>query len=192
MAKSLPSDVYAALIAAGFDPVSATTMTAIAGAESGWDDAALGDQALQTASWGPSYGLFQIRTLKADTGRGTDRDINRLAGSPAEQAAAAYQISGGGRDFSPWTAFTSGAYQSFLGAAQAAAGDNPFPTLGPTWLPWNWPSAAANATAASTLGGARTIAVEAVFVIAGLALVAAGAFLAVQTPITRLGKKVLL
>ncbi len=194
MAKRLPGDVYNELIAAGFDPQSATIMVAIAGAESGYDDQAQGDLGLQDANWGPSFGLFQVRTLKGETGTGSNRDITRLAASDAEQAKAAYAISGGGRDFTPWSTFTSGAYQGFLGTAQASAagatttggGDGPFPTWGPDWLPWNWPSVLGNkaseqvdSTVAQALTGGRHIAIEAVFVIAGLALVAAGSYLTV-------------
>lgn len=194
MAKRLPGDVYADLIGAGFDAQSATIMVAIAGAESGYDDQAQGDLGLQDSNWGPSFGLFQVRTLKGETGTGSNRDITRLASSDAEQAKAAYAISGGGRDFTPWSTFTSGAYQGFLGTAQASAagatssggGDGPFPTWGPDWLPWNWPSALGNKAAdqadnaiTQALTGGRHIAIEAVFVIAGLALVAAGSYLTV-------------
>lgn len=122
MAKRTPSEVYTLLTQAGFSGAQAVTMTAIAGAESGWDDASVGDVSLQNATWGPSFGLFQIRTLKAETGRGTVRDINALTGDPAAQARAAYAISQQGRDFTPWTVFTSGKYQQFLGQAQDAAG----------------------------------------------------------------------
>ena len=44
-------------------------------------------------TWGPSVGLFQIRTLKAETGTGSDRDIQRLLNNPAEQVKAALNIS---------------------------------------------------------------------------------------------------
>jgi hypothetical protein len=185
VAKRLPGDVYADLIAVGFDPQSATTMVAIAGAESGYDDQAQGDLGLQDANWGPSFGLFQVRTLKGQTGTGSNRDITRLASSDLEQAKAAYAISSGGRDFTPWSTFTSGAYQGFLGTAQASAagatggGDGPFPTWGPDWLPWNWPSLAGNSAAAQALTGGRHILLEAVFVLAGLGLIAAGSYLTV-------------
>ena len=185
MARRSPADVYADLIAAGFDAAAATIMVAIAGAESGWDDAAQGDLGLQTDQWGPSYGLYQIRTLKGDTGTGSWRDITFLTGSPSAQAKAAYAISGGGRDFTPWTTFTSGAYQSFLGKANEAAATTPgpFPTFGPDWLPWNWAANAANKTVAQGLGGARQIALEAMFVVGGLALVLAGGYLAARRPV---------
>lgn len=195
VSKRLPGDVYQDLIAAGFDPQAATIMVAIAGAESGYDDQIQGDLGLQDANWGPSFGLFQIRTLKNDTGAGTNRDITRLSGSDLEQAKAAYQISGGGRDFTPWSTFTNGAYQGFLGTAQASAaggaaaagGDGPFPTWGPDWLPWNWPSAAANKVADATsdavstgLTGGRQILLEAVFVGGALVLVGAGLYVATR------------
>ena len=181
MAKRLPQDVYAQLIAAGWDPQAAVTMTAIAGAESGYDNANLGDVNLENATWGPSYGLFQIRTLKSATGTGADRDISRLASGDAEQARAAWDISRGGTDFSPWSTYTSGAYQQFLPAAQTAAkadpDPHPFPTLGPDWLPWNWPSDAGNQAAAGAnqlLGGARNVGLQVLAVVGGVGLVLTG------------------
>lgn len=171
MAKRLPQDVYATLTATGWDPQAATLMTAIAGAESGYDDTELGDVNLENSTWGPSYGLFQIRTLRADTGRGTDRDITRLSASDQEQARAAWDISRGGTDFSPWSTYTSGAYQRFLGTAQTAAGgDGPAPTVGPDWAPWNWPSEAVN----GLLGGTRNLGLQLAAAGLGLGLVAVG------------------
>lgn len=121
MARRSAEDIYRQLLAAGFDPASATIGTAIALAESGGDDATLGDVNLQDATWGPSYGLWQIRTVKAQTGTGTDRDIVRLTGDDAAQARAAYQISRGGLNWGPWTVFSHGTYTAFLGQARAAA-----------------------------------------------------------------------
>lgn len=121
MTKRSPEQVYALLRQAGFGPEAATTMTAIAGGESGWDDANLGDVSLQNATWGPSYGLFQIRTQKAATGTGGNRDQLWLAASDLNQAKAAYAISSGGTDFSPWTVFNTGKYQQFKSQAIAAA-----------------------------------------------------------------------
>src|SRR5262245_26484467 len=95
-------------------------MLAVGTAESGLDDTTIGDVALETNTWGPSFGMFQIRTLKADTGLGTDRDINALAASDAAQARAAYDISRHGTDFSAWTDYVNGAYQQYLGQAAAA------------------------------------------------------------------------
>lgn len=188
MATRPPSQVYDDLRAAGFDAHGALIMTAIAGAESGYSTSARGDLALQSGTWGPSYGLFQVRTVKGDTGTGKARDINWLSADPANQAEAAYQISRGGQDFSPWSVYGSGAYKKFIDQANKAAGDEsddgPFPTIGPDWLPWNWAADAGNtavdqaqALTGQALTGARNIALEGAFVLLGLAVVAAGAYL---------------
>ena len=103
MAVRLPSQVLADLEAAGLTPQAASTLAAVAGGESGFDDTALGDVGLQDDQWGPSFGLYQIRTLKSDTGKGTVRDIQWLAESDAHQAQAAAAISQQGSSFSPWT-----------------------------------------------------------------------------------------
>lgn len=182
MATRTASDIYADLIAKGFNNAQAQVMTAISLAESSGNDTALGDVGLEDATWGPSFGLFQVRTLKSDTGKGTDRDVSWLSQSDANQAQAAFDISHGGVDFSPWTTYTSGKYQQFLGQAQAAAagtsvttaGSGPIPMIGPSWLPWNWPGAAVNAATASTLGGIRTIVLEGLAVVFGVGLVGAG------------------
>lgn len=168
MTKRTPAEVYQLLTQAGFSSDAAVTMTAIAGGESGWDDTAIGDTALQTTVWGPSYGLFQIRTLKADTGRGTTRDINSLAGDLAAQARAAYAISQGGRDFSPWTVWSSGKYQTYLDQARSAAG---VATGVPTQL------LGLGITNTGLLDGGketRTIVITGLLVLGGLGLVVAG------------------
>lgn len=119
------AQTYALARRAGFDPAGAVIMAAIAAGESGLNPAAVGDVNLQDAKWGPSVGLPQIRTLKADTGTGRTRDIARLTGDPLAQMAAAYEISGHGRDFTPWTVYTQGLYRKFLGQANAAAAGAP-------------------------------------------------------------------
>jgi hypothetical protein len=115
MADKLTSDqVFSLLLKGGFNREDAITMTAIARAESALDPAAVGDVSLQNGTWGPSVGLFQIRTLKRETGTGSDRDIRHLTGDPAAQVKAALAISGDGRNFRPWSTFTSGSYRKFL------------------------------------------------------------------------------
>jgi len=183
MTKRTPAEVYATLRAAGWPAPSAMTMTAIAGAESGWDDAAQGDLRLADTTWGPSYGLFQIRTLKRATGTGGTRDITVLAGDDLAQARAAWEISQHGADLSPWTVYRTGAYRRFLDAARAAAGGNPSSGdlssadlqpagWGPSWLPWN--------AAGQAVAGTRHIVIEAAFLGLGLVLVAAGVAAAVR------------
>jgi Lysozyme like domain/Bacterial TSP3 repeat len=114
MATLTASQIYTLLLQGGFDPQQARMMTAIAQAESARNPGAIGDVALQTGTWGPSVGLFQIRTLKAETGTGSDRDIQRLMNNPAEQVKAALKISGGGSNYRPWSTYTNGAYRKFL------------------------------------------------------------------------------
>jgi len=109
-----PSQIYTLLLQGGFTPDDARMMTAIAQAESAANPGAVGDVGLQTATWGPSVGLFQIRTLKSETGTGSDRDIQRLMNNPAEQVKAARNISNGGRNLRPWSTYTNGAYRKFL------------------------------------------------------------------------------
>jgi len=178
VAKRTVSQIFADLRAAGFNAAQATIMTAIALAESGGNDTILGDTGIQTSVWGPSYGLYQVRTLKAETGRGTDRDVSWLAASDTHQAKAAWDISRGGVDFSPWTTYTRGTYQQFMGQAQGAAGGaSAAPAATPVLNPFG------------SLGGARNIAIEAVFVVLGLALLGAGVAKAVAPTVHRAEQK---
>lgn len=87
---------------AGFRGEALVNMIAIAGRESAFNPGSVGDVKLQNGTWGPSVGLFQIRTLKGDTGTGSARDIARLQNNPLEQAKAAFELSGGGKNFGPW------------------------------------------------------------------------------------------
>jgi len=114
------AQIYADARQAGFDPASAVIAAAIALAESGGRPDAIGDVSLETATWGPSVGLMQIRTLKAQTGTGGTRDITQLS-DPMSNLVAAYSISGGGKDWSPWTTYNTGAYRQYLDQAAAAA-----------------------------------------------------------------------
>lgn len=180
--KRTASQIYAANRAAGFSVANAIVLTAIALAESGGDDTALGDVGLENNTWGASYGLYQVRTLKAQTGTGQTRDISWLAASDANQAAAAFQISRGGQDFSPWTTYTSGRYQQFLGQAQAAAQASPSAAAATL-------AAAPGMGSSSTASGVRDIAVQAVFVILGVGLVGYGVYRAVAPTVKPLARK---
>lgn len=114
------ADIYRAARQAGFSAAEAVRATAIALAESGGRSDARGDTGITTATWGPSVGLMQIRTLKGETGKGTARDITRLD-DPVSNMRAAWEISNGGRDWTPWSTFKNGRYSSFLATASAAA-----------------------------------------------------------------------
>jgi lysozyme-like protein len=102
-------------------------------AESSGNDQAVGDVNLQNGTWGPSVGLWQIRTLKGQTGSGALRDVSWLTGDVSHQATAMVAISGQGTDWSPWTVYNTGAYQQYLPQARAAAAGDPGSTV-PTGL----------------------------------------------------------
>lgn len=115
------AQVYALARSTGLSPEQAVIATAIAAAESGLNPDAIGDTRLTNATWGPSVSLWQIRTLKADTGTGRNRDIN-LVRAAAANARAMYEISSAGRNWGPWSTFNDGTYRKFLAQARAAAG----------------------------------------------------------------------
>jgi cell wall-associated NlpC family hydrolase len=85
-----------------------------------FDIEARGDTTIQTAKWGPSIGLWQVRSLKAQRGTGKERDELALY-SPAHNAQSMYSISSGGTNWRPWSVFTSGKYRQRLDAARSAA-----------------------------------------------------------------------
>lgn len=116
-----PASIARLALDRGATPTQATTATAIALAESSGNPGALGDTTITDATWGPSVGLWQVRSLVAANGTGTARDASQLA-SPAFNASAAQQISGGWTNFTPWSTYGSGAYRGYLSAASAAVG----------------------------------------------------------------------
>jgi hypothetical protein len=120
VATLTPAQIYSLAMNAGFSAANAAVATAIALAESGGRTEAQGDLGLQNGTWGPSVGLWQIRSLKAETGKGTPRDASKLT-DPQFNAQAAYVISNGGANFKPWTTYTNGAYKKKLD--QLSAGD---------------------------------------------------------------------
>jgi hypothetical protein len=79
--------------------------------EGGWVDP------IGTPVWGPSVGLFQVRTLHNPQDYGAESVVRDISGlrDPAFQARAAYVISKGGTDWSPWSVYRSGAYRQYLG-----------------------------------------------------------------------------
>lgn len=111
---------------AGFSQTQARTMAAIALAESGGNPGAVGDQSLANATWGPSIGLWQIRSLNAQRGTGKERDATRLT-DPTFNARAA-RIIFGQQGFGAWSVYSSGSYKSKL-AALDASGQSGIPLL---------------------------------------------------------------
>lgn len=81
------------------------------GVYSAYSDA-VGDLGLVNAEWGPSIGLFQIRSLR-DPSSGNLADTLRVASKledPVYNAHAAFVISKQGTDWTPWSTFKNGAY----------------------------------------------------------------------------------
>ena len=106
---------------AGFTGTGLITAVAIAIAESSLNANATGDVDLQTDKWGPSVGLWQIRTLKpAYLYMEPVRNIATLY-NPLENAKAAFQISKGGSNFGPWSTYVNNTYRKFTDAVTAAA-----------------------------------------------------------------------
>lgn len=107
-------------VAVGFAPRAARTASAIAMCESAYSEGgksyadfdAVGDIELQTDVWGPSYGGFQIRSLKADLGTGSYRDANRLL-TPRFNVRAALHIKNT-LGFKAWSCYRSGQYKAYL------------------------------------------------------------------------------
>lgn len=120
MATLTPAQVYALAREAGLDAPKAVVATAIAMAESGLRTDAVGDVGLQDARWGPSIGLWQVRSAKAETGQGTSRDATRLT-DPRFNARAMVEISGAGGNWRPWSVYKSGSYRTNLAKVTAAA-----------------------------------------------------------------------
>lgn len=125
-----PREVYDLAIGAGLSPDQAVVATAVAWGESDLNPSAVGDLSLQDGTWGPSIGLWQVRSLKAHRGTGQTRDADRLT-DPAFNAQATVEISENGTNWNPWTIYRSGAYQQYLDAVQAAVGG----TQMETWHP---------------------------------------------------------
>lgn len=125
-----PAAVHAEAVAAGLGREAAAVATAVAWAESGLRPDAVGDEDLEDERWGPSIGLWQVRSLRANTGTGLPRDADRLK-DPAFNAAAMAAISGDGSDFEPWTMWRNGGYLEYVDAVRAAVEEEPMET----WLP---------------------------------------------------------
>jgi len=113
MPRFTAEQIYAYARQAGFSPDQATTMTAIAMAESG------GDSRSHATHGEDSQGLWQINALAHP-----DLAARFNLYDPAQNAQAAFIASHGGTDVSPWTTTHGGLsarYLRFKDEAQAAA-----------------------------------------------------------------------
>jgi nucleoid-associated protein YgaU len=127
------ADVQVLALANGFTDAQAEIAAAIAMAETLTykdgkqyaDFDKVGDLSLVDAKWGPSYGGWQIRSLKTQSGTGQYRDGTRLP-EPSFNAKSAFQIfKEAGSKFTPWSTFTSGAYLGYMQHAKL----NPIPQI---------------------------------------------------------------
>jgi coproporphyrinogen III oxidase len=78
---------------------------------------AVGDLGLIDEKYGPSIGLTQVRSLRNPHAWGVaDRwRVARLLQNPDFNAEAAWWISKGGTDFTPWTMFRNGMWKPHAG-----------------------------------------------------------------------------
>lgn len=113
--------IAAAAFGAGVRGRDLPVAVAVALAESGGIANNVGDLGIQTSTWGPSIGLWQVRSIKAESGRGTTRDATRLA-DPAFNARSMAAIRSTERGWGHWSVYTSQAYRVFLARGERAAG----------------------------------------------------------------------
>lgn len=102
---------------AGFRGQALTNAVAIGLAESGGNPNAHNGNA---GTGDNSYGLFQINMLgNLGPSRLSQYHLanNNALFDPYTNAKVAYQMSGGGQNFHPWTTYTTGKYQNYLQAA---------------------------------------------------------------------------
>jgi hypothetical protein len=106
------AQLFALAQGAGFSSAQARIMAAIALGESGGNPAAVGDEHLVSSTWGPSIGLWQVRSLNAQRGTGQERDGSRLADPSfnARSARTIYTQQG----YRAWTVYNTGAYGKHL------------------------------------------------------------------------------
>lgn len=104
---------------AGFTGSALVTAVAIAQAESSFSTSALGDTTLEDSTWGPSVGLWQIRSLWSEAHTGGTRDQYANT-APLHNAQSAFIISNHGTGFSAWTTYINGAYLQYMSGARTA------------------------------------------------------------------------
>jgi hypothetical protein len=99
---------------AGFSGKALDTAFAVAMAESGGRMDRPGDVNLQTKKWGPSLGMFQIRSLKRwQDYNDPKRDGKRLIDADFN-AQSAFKISKGGTNWKPWSTYKDGSFLKYI------------------------------------------------------------------------------
>lgn len=179
------SEIARAAIRAGFKGEALATAIAVALAESGGDN-----EAHNTTGRDNSYGLWQINMYgnlgparRTQFGLSTYEELF----DPLTNARAAFAISGGGTNWRPWSAYTSGAYRKHLPAAEAGIPDRkdlgelvttPFTSVADTV--GDQVQRAVGALAEPFVKGLTRLAIIGISVTAGVALVVAGAWRSVR------------
>ena len=122
MAFGSRKGLMSALYRQGFRGKSLETAFAVALAESGGRSKAAGDTGIQNGTYGPSLGVFQVRSLKKIRPNTGDqwRDPKRLM-DPAFNLKAAWAISNQGKNWEPWSTYNNGSFTKYLDDAQTAA-----------------------------------------------------------------------
>lgn len=112
MARLSATEIGKLVRQAGFTGEDVRIAIAVALAESRGETTARGDLGRVNATWGPSVGLFQIRSLNAERGKGTtrDEDANMDPLTNARHALAIKNASG----WTAWTVYTTQAFRLFL------------------------------------------------------------------------------
>jgi hypothetical protein len=116
VAKLSPAQIAEHAHEAGFRGQDLTVAVAVALAESGGDT-----RAHNAVPPDDSYGLWQVNMIGSLGPARRDEfhlDSNGELFDPAENAQAAWEISGHGRSFQPWTTYPSGAYKKHLDDAR--------------------------------------------------------------------------
>ncbi|GAA2749635.1 hypothetical protein [Kitasatospora cinereorecta] len=112
---------------AGFTGDDIRIAGAVAMAESGGRADAIGDTGLVDAKWGPSIGLFQIRSLRRpqDFGYPDNLRVEQSLSDPEYNTKAAKAIQQQAGNWSAWSTFTNGAYKQYLNGATSSTGETP-------------------------------------------------------------------
>lgn len=97
-----PADIAQLARDAGFPEATIQTAVDKAKCESGLNPKKLGDGKLTTEKWGPSVGIWQIRSTWEDTVSGGLRSAI-LNLDPKHNAKAAFDLSAGGTDWHLWS-----------------------------------------------------------------------------------------
>lgn len=119
MTQLSPGQIAAVVKEAGWPTAEIPLAVAIVLGESSGKTDSRGDVSLMGGDWGPSIGLFQIRSKNSERGKGTTRD--ELANlDPVTNARHALQIRRT-QGFGAWTVFNTKAYLQYMAKGLAGA-----------------------------------------------------------------------